>query len=276
MDRYKRYKSDMHMHSVYSDGFWTPHQLVEAGVKQGVQVMSLTDHDTMQGVPEMLEECKSAGIIGLSGIEFSSMSSCEVHVLGYGLDPSNIKLQKEIEELQASRENRNLALLQKLKEYDIIVTIDEMREFSNHVLGRSQIGMVMAKKGYVKNVNEAFDKWIGNGKPCFISSFKKTPEEIVDIIVKYGGRAVLAHPGRIKMTNQEPFIRGLKERGMHGIEVHYSTHSREEVRFYNNMAKKYNLIATVGSDFHGEGRSAKIGKPEWGMDEEIIRDFLIK
>ncbi|MFI3163265.1 MAG: PHP domain-containing protein [Bacillota bacterium] len=274
MYKYKRYKSDMHMHSIYSDGFLTPHELVREGVKRGVQVMSLTDHDTMQGVSEMLEECKKAGIIGLSGVEFSSMGECEVHIIGYGLDPLDENLQKEIKELQEARDRRNAELLQKLAEHDMIVTVEEMREFSGHVLGRSQIGLVMAKKGYVRNVNQAFDLWIGNGKPCFISSHKKTPEEIIGLIKRYGGKAVLAHPGRLKMKNQEPFIASLASEGLHGIEVHYSTHSYEEVRFYNRMAKKYNLIATVGSDFHGEGRSAKIGKPDWGMDEKIIRELM--
>lgn len=258
------------MHSIYSDGFLTPHELVCEGMKQGVQVMSLTDHDTMQGVSEMLTECKSAGIIGLSGIEFSSMKSSEVHILGYGLDEKNQSLQGEIKILQEDREKRNIAILQKLKEHDMIVTIEEMREFSGHVLGRSQIGLVMAKKGYVRNVNEAFDKWIGGGKPCFISSHKKTPEEIIDLIIKYNGKAVLAHPGRLKMPEQESFIKELKEHGLYGIEVHYSTHTYKDIKFYNSMAKKYGLIETVGSDFHGEGRSAKIGKPDWGMDEEII------
>ncbi len=274
MQKYKRYKSDMHVHSIYSDGFLTPKELVAEGVKNGVQVMSLTDHDTMQGVAEMLDECKKAGIIGLSGVEFSSMGECEVHIIGYGLDPHDENLQNEIKKLQSARESRNAELLQKLKEHGMIVTIEEMREFSGHVLGRSQIGLVMAKKGYVKNVNQAFDLWIGNGKPCFISSHKKTPEEIIDLINRYGGKSVLAHPGRLKMKNQEPFIRMLAEKGLHGIEVHYSTHSYDEVRFYNRMAKKYNLIATVGSDFHGEGRSSKIGKPEWGMDEDIIQELM--
>ncbi len=274
MHKYKRYKSDMHVHSIYSDGFLTPRQLVAEGVKRGVQVMSLTDHDTMQGVVEMLEECKKAGIIGLSGVEFSSMGECEVHIIGYGLNPHDENLQREITALQEARVRRNAELLQKLAEHGMIVTIDEMREFSGHVLGRSQIGLVMAKKGYVRNVNQAFDLWIGNGKPCFISSHKKTPVEIIDLIKRYGGKAVLAHPGRLKMKNQEPFIASLAEKGLYGIEVHYSTHSYDEVRFYNRMAKKYNLIATVGSDFHGEGRSAKIGKPDWGMDEKIIRELM--
>ncbi|MFI3166781.1 MAG: PHP domain-containing protein [Bacillota bacterium] len=274
MHKFKRYKSDMHMHSIYSDGFLTPEQLVLEGVKQGVQVMSLTDHDTMQGVSEMLSACKKADIIGISGVEFSSMAESEVHIIGYGLDENDSDLQNEIKYLQDSRAKRNDVILQKLEENGIIVTIEEMREFSNHVLGRSQIGIVMAKKGYVKNVNEAFDLWIGNGKPCFVSSHKKTPEEIIDLILKYNGKAVLAHPGRLKIKNQEAFIRTLKNRGLYGIEVHYSTHSYENIRFYNSMAKKYNLIATVGSDFHGEGRSAKIGKPDWGMDEEIIRNLI--
>lgn len=275
MNNYKRFKSDMHTHSIYSDGFYSPYELVLEGVKQGVQVMSLTDHDTMQGVPEMLEECRNAGIIGLSGIEFSSMGECEVHIIGYGLDPHCQSLQKEILQLQEDRKSRNDVILQKLEEHGMIVTIEEMRKFSDHVLGRSQIGLVMLKKGYVRTVNEAFDKWLGNGKPCFVASHKKTPEEIVDLIAKYGGKSVLAHPGRLKFLAQEGFVRDLKERGLYGIEVHYSTHSSEEVRYYNSLARKYGLIATVGSDFHGEGRSAKIGRPDWGMDEKIINELLI-
>lgn len=274
MYKYKRYKSDMHVHSIYSDGFLTPRELVAEGVKRGVQMMSLTDHDTMQGVSEMLEECKKAGIIGISGVEFSSMGECEVHIIGYGLDPRDENLQKEIKDLQEARDRRNSELLQKLEEHGMIVTVEEMREFSGHVLGRSQIGLVMAKKGYVRNVNQAFDLWIGNGKPCFVSSHKKTPVEIINLIKRYGGKAVLAHPGRLKMKNQELFIASLASEGLYGIEVHYSTHSYEEVRFYNRMAKKYDLIATVGSDFHGEGRSAKIGKPDWGIDEKIIKELM--
>lgn len=275
MSRDKKYRSDLHMHSIYSDGFYSPYELVKEGKKQGVLAMSLTDHDTMQGVLEMLEECKKVGIIGVSGIEFSSMKDSEVHVLGYGLDPNNQQLQQEIAHLQESREMRNQVIIDKLAENGFEVTVEEMRQFSQHVLGRSQIGLVMMKKGYVKSVNEAFDKWLGTGKPCFVASHKKTPEEIVDLINKYNGKAVLAHPGRLKIFNQEPFIAELKERGLYGIETYYSTHTQKEVRFYEAMAKKYGLVRTIGSDFHGEGRSSKIGKPVGSLPERILHDLMI-
>ena len=271
----KKIRIDMHMHSIYSDGFYSPQELVAEGKKNGLQAMSLTDHDSMEGSQIMLEECKKNDIIGISGIEFSAMREREIHILGYGLDPTKKDLLDEITYLQNEREKRNIMILEKLKKVGFDVSIEEMRSFSEHIIGRGQIAMVMLKKGYVKSLNEAFDKWMGSGKPCFSPSYKKSPEEIVSLIVRHGGKAVLAHPGRMKIVDQESLVKDLKERGLFGIETYYSTHSFEDIKKYEGYAKKYDLVATVGSDFHIDGRGVKIGRPEKMIDMEIIEAMLI-
>ena len=247
---------DLHCHSTFSDGSLPPEQLVEDAVKIGLTALALTDHDTTAGVPRFLAAGEGKPIRLVPGVELSvDCSSGVMHMLGYWMDLENPELIRQMEWIRDGRTMRNRAMLEKLNALGLTMTWDEVAAFAGEdVVGRPHFAQVMLQKGYAKDKNEAFDKWLGDGKPGYADRPRLTAEVAVALIRQAGGVAVLAHPFTLRVSKDAMaslFIE-LAAAGLAGVECYYSEHSADLTKEYLAMAKQANLVPTGGSDFHGE------------------------
>ncbi|MGB9779364.1 PHP domain-containing protein [Caldanaerobacter sp.] len=242
--------ADLHMHSKASDGTNPPRKVVELSKAHGLSCIALTDHDTVEGLEEAMEASLEFGIEVIPGIEFNCYyEGQEVHILGYCIDYRNKHFTKKIEEMKKLRNDRAKAMIKKLNDLGIEITIEDVLEFTSEgFVGRPHIARAMVKKNYVKDVKEAFEKYIGVDGPAYVERYRITPVEAIDLILANGGVPVLAHPG---LLINDSVIEELVRAGLVGIEVFHSKHTEEDEKKYLKKAKDYNLIITGGSDFHG-------------------------
>ncbi len=266
-------RADLHNHSTCSDGEFTPSQLVDMAKKANLDYFSLTDHDGVYGIDEALQRGKEVGVNVIRGIELSCYFSRDVHILGYGIDYKNKKLNEKLQEVQSQRVERNFQILKKLEDFNIHIERQELENYEvGTVVGRTQIGALMVRHGYVSTIKDAFDYYLGSGKKAFIAPLRLTPKEAIEMIGHCGGKAVLAHPNQLCMSKPDTFdyINELKSYGLFGIESYYYTHSEKDVKFYEEVAKNLSLVSTAGSDFHGEHRSNVMGVVPREMELEVI------
>ena len=247
---------DLHCHSTFSDGSLTPEQLADEAVKAGLSALALTDHDTVAGLPRFLAAAEGKSFRAVPGVELSvDCSSGVMHMLGYWMDTANPELVRQMEWIRNGREMRNRTMLEKLNALGFAMTWDEVQAMAGEdVVGRPHFGQVLIQKGYAKDKNEAFDKWLGDGKPGYADRPRLTAEVAVALIRQAGGVAVLAHPFSLRISRDAMaslFIE-LAAAGLAGVECYYSEHSAELTKEYLAMAKQANLVPTGGSDFHGE------------------------
>lgn len=248
------FRADLHCHSVCSDGSDTPLELLIKAKEVGLSALSITDHDTIEAyTPEIFASAVSLGIRLLPGIELSTeWKDNTVHVLGYGFDLTSQPLLTFIEELQNRRNQRNRSILQKLEAKKMVVTEEELAALVTSgikkTIGRPHIAELMVKKGYVKSFREAFDGYLREGACCYVSGFKFTPMDAIQVIREAKGKAVLAHPHFIKPGN---FLTSLIALPFDGIECYYGTLLPHQETPWINIAKKRQWIATGGSDYHG-------------------------
>ena len=247
---------DLHCHSTFSDGSLTPEQLADEAVKAGLSALALTDHDTVAGLPRFLAAAEGKSFRAVPGVELSvDCSSGVMHMLGYWMDTANPELARQMEWIRNGRDMRNRSMLEKLNALGFAMTWDEVQAMAGEdVVGRPHFGQVMIQKGYAKDKNEAFDKWLGDGKPGYADRPRLTAEVAVALIRQAGGVAVLAHPFSLRISRDAMaslFIE-LAAAGLAGVECYYSEHSVELTKEYLAMARQANLVPTGGSDFHGE------------------------
>lgn len=244
--------ADLHIHSSYSDGSLTPEEIIELSKKQGLKYISITDHDTIASQYITKEKNKDIEII--SGVEFSTMyNDLELHILGYKVDVNNNKLNELVNRLSEARLDRCKEIIEKLKRLGVNIQIEEMIGDGKLSLGRGNIAKEIVKKGYSKNFKEAFCKYLMQGKPAYVKGYKEDYKNILSIINASGGIAVLAHPGKIyRSIEVQKIIRELRCYGLKGLEVYHPSHRSEQVNCYYNLAQKYKLLITGGSDFHGK------------------------
>lgn len=247
---------DLHCHSTFSDGSLTPEQLADEAVKAGLSALALTDHDTTAGLPRFLAAGAGKPFRPVPGVELSvDCSSGVMHMLGYWMDVANPELVRQMAWIRDGREMRNRAMFEKLNALGFAMTWDEIVAFAGEdVVGRPHFAQVMLQKGYAKDKNEAFDKWLGDGKPGYADRPRLTAEVAVALIRQAGGVAVLAHPfslhiGKESMAALFVELAGV---GLAGVECYYSEHSADLTKDCLAMAKKADLVPTGGSDFHGE------------------------
>ena len=268
-------KGDLHIHSVYSDGSFTPLEIAQTAKENGLQVFSITDHDGTGNVQEKINSAKSVGLNYIKGIELSTFNGAEqVHILGYGYDENNNSFLKILKNLDEKRTERTEIMLKRLKQYyNIEIAFKEVENTSTESVGSMHIARAMIKKGYVKSVKEAFGNYIGQGQKAYCSEKRQTPKEAIETVLCAGGIPVLAHPGKLtaKGDDQIKLIENIVKDGLAGIEAHYSSHTRNQTEYYINLAKSYKLIITGGSDFHGMGREERIGLPVNDFDSELLK-----
>ncbi|MBD5465289.1 MAG: PHP domain-containing protein [Lachnospiraceae bacterium] len=249
---------DLHVHSTKSDGSYTPSELVEYAMKKGLSAFALTDHDTTEGLEEAFLAAEGKDIEVIPGIEFSTeYQGKDIHILGLYIDYKGEEFRKYLKDFQQSREIRNEKMCKKLVEHGVDISYEGLKErFPGAVLTRAHYARFLWEEGYVSGMKEAFDRYIGDHAPCFLPREKVTPVQAVKLILKAGGVPVLAHPLLYGMSDKrlEELVAELKEAGLKGIEAIYSTYNSGEERQMKKLAKKYGLLISGGSDFHGAAK----------------------
>lgn len=243
---------DLHTHTTASDGSLKPEQLVYLAKEKGLTAIAVTDHDTTAGIEAALQAGRQKNLEVLPGIEISTRyQGKEIHVLGYYIDFENDALQDELIHLREARRRRNEQLIQRLNQLGITITMEEVAARQPNPdgnIGRPHIAQVLVDKKVVNTVQEAFDLYLGEGGRAYVSTPRISPKEAVQLITKYGGIPVLAHPG---LYVRDDIIPPLMAAGLRGLEVYHPDHSPADVAKYERLAERYGLLATGGSDFHG-------------------------
>lgn len=245
---------DLHTHSTASDGSMNPGELVRHAKGKGLAAVALTDHDTIDGVAEALKVGKEIGIEVVAGTETSVDFTPEMHILGYFFGDTYLNFEPTLQQLRLNREERNPKMVQKLRDMGFDISMEEVRaEAKGNIVARPHMAKVLMKKGYVKSISEAFEKYLADGKPAFIRKDKLTPEECIAAITEAGGIPVLAHPILLHLSwsKLDKLVDRLVKAGLKGIETYYVENTQEDTGNLLRMAIKYNIIPTGGSDFHG-------------------------
>ena len=246
---------DLNVHSTRSDGTYTPTKLVDYAVEKGLKAFALTDHDTVDGIEEALNAAKGKPIEVIPGIEYSTeYRQRDVHIVGLFIDYKAPVFLEYLERFQASRIERNHKLCKNLQGAGFDITYEALfAEFPNAVITRAHYAKYLLAHGYVKSMVEAFERYLGDHTPYFVHREKITPEEVIDITRRAGGIPILAHPTLYKLGREQLdiLVSTLTDAGLMGLEAIYSTYSPSEESQMKALAKKYNLLISGGSDFHG-------------------------
>lgn len=266
-------KVDLHVHTTASDGLLSPTAIISKANENRINTIAIADHDTIDGIPEGMKAANEKGVNLVPALEISAKHDKQIHMLGYFVDYTNLKFQNFVNKLKNSREDRNHKMLKKLEKFGFDITIEEIKASANGNIGRPHFADIMVKKGYVSNFTEAFEKYIGNDKPCYVSKERPSIKKAIQVIKKYKGVPVLAHPKYtfLKDVDLENFISYLADLGLEGVEVYYSRHSEEEQKEYLKLAEKYSLIPTAGSDFHRNGDVFGMN-----LEKEYLNRLLLK
>ena len=245
---------DLHLHTTASDGRCTPHELVDRASRAGVTVMAVTDHDTVAAIPEVRTAAEACGIEVVAGIEITSIEDGrDIHLLGYFIDPAGAELTAFLARQRAQRMARVEALAVRLAQLgmpiDIAPVLTQAREQAGRSVGRPQIARAMIAAGYVADSREAFDRWLATGRPAFVPRSGASPGEVIDIVHAAGGLVSMAHPGQ---TDVDSRISAYVAAGLDAIELFHPDHDAGTVDRYRSMASALNLLASGGSDFHGD------------------------
>ncbi len=262
---------DLHLHSKASDGALLPEQVVELASHLNLMTISLTDHDTVDGIDAAIEASKKYGIEVIPGIEMSSdIDGRDIHIIGYYIDHQDKSFIKILSQLKDNRESRTKRILEKLNDLDLNIGMDDINILSdNGTLGRAHIAKALLKNGYVEDIQEAFDKYIGRNGPAYVEKSAYSVGEIIKIIESVGGIPVLAHPGISKIDHLIP---GFVDHGLKGLEAFHSEHTVEDSKRYKKMAESLGLIITGGSDCHGLGSNkglimGSVFVPDYCLDD---------
>jgi len=251
---------DLHTHSTFSDGSLTPEQLAELAAKTGLTAVALTDHDSTNGVLRFVAACETQGVRGIPGVEISAdVKTGTMHILGYFVDPTQTGLEETLCQIRNGRQVRNQEILAKLNKLGLELTWNEVAALAGEeVVGRPHFAQAMLARGYVSKREAAFDKYLGKGKPAYADRFRLSPADSIAAIRGAGGIAVLSHPSTLELDKGalRKCVVELKECGLKGVEVYYSEHSAEQVSDYLALVDDLGLVATGGSDFHGESNPA--------------------
>jgi len=250
---------DMHIHSTASDGKLTPEEIIAKAVELEINIISLTDHDSIGGVVRAQEAAKKHhGLTFIPGVEISTdLSDGEAHILGYFIDYHDPELEKALVQFRDSRLNRGRGMVARLASLGINIEWERVQAIAGDgAIGRPHIARAMLEKGYIATFEEAFEKYIGHGGPAYVEREKMTPEEAVALVVRARGLPVLAHPFTVK--DPEAMVQQLKPAGLVGIEAYYKDNTPENTVETLKLAQRYGLIATGGTDYHGIGDDEEV------------------
>jgi len=246
---------DLHTHSTYSDGASTPAGLVAEARAAGLAAIALTDHDTCDGLGEFVAAGREQGIETMPGVEVSvEYNSRTVHMLGYGIAPGDERFRAALRELVEGRNERNVQMIRKLQLLGVRIELEEVKAFATEqIVGRPHVAQALIQKGVVRTFEEAFDRYLGRGRPAYCERFRLTPEDTIRLIADAGGLSVLAHPHYVGASPDAlaALLERLKRAGLAGLEAYYTDHTEEQTRLYVELAERLGLLATGGTDYHG-------------------------
>ena len=263
---------DLHLHTLASDGRLSPTELIQLVANQGLETISITDHDSTEGLAEAYEAAKEFPYMRIiPGIEMSAdIPGDEVHVLGYFLDYHDVEFQETLTELRRGRVGRAQVMVEKLVALGKPVEWERVLHFAGDgTVGRPHIALAMVEAGYFKEPKEAFEEYLGNDGLAYYDRPKLNPTESVAMIRKVGGVPVLAHP--TFMNDMEAGIASLKKEGLVGMEVYYAQYDDDTVRHLARLAREYDLIPCGGSDYHGLGNTGEPLPGTLGPPEETVK-----
>jgi 3',5'-nucleoside bisphosphate phosphatase len=247
--------ADLHVHTFYSDSTFSPEEVVSYAKAKGLAAIAICDHDTVDGIEPCMILGDKAGVEIIPGIEMSvEKIDAEIHILGYFIDWKQDWLRKRLKIIQNSRVERVYLIMERLKSLGIEVDAEEVFKLAVNKgsVGRLHVAKALLNSGAIKNFKEAFDKYIGFSKPCYVPYTKLLPREVVEFILKAGGVPVIAHP---HLMGNDEYINEFMEYGLRGLEVYHTDHKSHVAKHYEAIAKERGLIMTGGSDCHGMGKS---------------------
>lgn len=264
-------KVDLHTHTTFSDGVLSPSELMAKAKQVGISVISVTDHDTVAGVPDCSKAAAKVGIDFVPGLEISaSVEGVEVHILGYFFDPDNTTIREYCDTFRNHRRERAMRIVDKLDELGIALDHDKVIEDSGEgTIGRPHIADAMVNAGYVASISDAFDLYLKDGGPAYVSSRKIEAGDAIKMLSGAGGISVLAHPGQ---WTSDRTVMSLIRSGIDGVEVVHPSHDQSLQEYYRNIAREFFLVTSGGSDYHGPRKSSRSGR----TTETIGRYFIRK
>lgn len=245
-------KIDLHIHSTISDGRFSPGEVVRKAAERGLTFMALADHDSVDGIAAALAAAKSfPDLKVIPAVEISTdVPSGEVHILGYFIDYTSHKLREALVRFRNSREMRAQRMVAKLSALGIHIEWPRVQQIAGDgSVGRPHIAQAMLEKGYIASIKEAFEKYIARNGPAYAEREKMTPVEAVELIVQANGLPVMAHP--FTVPEPEALVAEMRTAGLVGIEVYYNGYTADVINRLVGLAKKFHLITTGGSDYHG-------------------------
>ncbi len=261
--------ADLHIHTEYSDGTMSPEQIVEEALRLNLSTIAITDHDNINAVEITQSICNKKGINFIPAVELSSHHhSKDIHILGYFIDIKNSELLGKLEEFRLVRIERIKKIAKMLSSLDVFIDPQEVLDIAGKgAPGRMHVAEVLCRNGYCFDIRESFQNYLSDDGPAYVPKLVLSLEEAIELVISSGGIPVLAHP---RATKRDDLIPQMVECGLQGIEVYYPTHSPGDVKRYERLAKENGLVATGGSDFHGERR------PDIEFGSTTISDAMVE
>lgn len=255
-------RADLHLHTTASDGKDCPEVVARKAREAGMTLVAITDHDTVAGVARAQEAGRAIGLPVLSGVELSCGAGEEIHLLGYGMDATNARMDTLLRAQRAQRALRMQAMVEKLALLGMPVDPQEAQSQGAGVYSRLRLADAMIRRGYVPSTKEAFDRYLSPGRAAFVPCRRMPAEEAIRRLTSLGATAVLAHPGRLRMDDGtlQALLPAWIAAGLDGLEAYHATHSDAQCAQYDRMARRHGLLVTGGSDSHGRAGGARIGE----------------
>ena len=272
---------DLHSHSTISDGTDSPAEVVALGAVAGLAALALTDHDTLDHLPEARAAADTHGLRLVPGCEISceldGRAPGSMHLLVYFVDEAPGPLRDRMGVLQAGRTERNDQIIESLRGHGIDITVDEvLAKAGPGSVGRPHIARVLMEKGYVGSIQEAFDRWLAKGKPAYFERARMRPEESIELAHASGGVTAVAHPGSLDLEPGplDELVGVLAAAGLDGLECEYGRYTPEERAAYGELAGRHGLAVTGGSDYHGDNKpDLRVGI---GRGDLVVPDALLE
>lgn len=248
---------DLHTHSTYSDGTWTPLQLIRGAEKAGLSAIALTDHNTVAGLPSFLQAAVNSPVEAIPGVEFSTeYRGKELHILGLSIEPSHYDdVNHLLQQYLKRKDQSNRDLVERLTQAGICLDYEKIREKAAGSINRAVLGAEMVRLGYCESVQQAFQDWLSPKKGYYVPPLRPDAFETISFIHSIGAAAVLAHPFlALDEMEMREFLPSAKEAGLHAMEVQYSLYSQETTALSCRLAEEFKLKKSGGSDFHGDNK----------------------
>ena len=261
-------KVDLHIHTSFSDGVYSPEKLLHIADTKNFDVIAFADHDNVDGYLHGKAIASNYKCKLIPGIEISCFhEGFDIHILAYNFDPTHKALLDVIEYNLQEREDRIARFIEKLAEYDVFLTLEEIKTEKTHILGRPHLANALVKAGYANTYAEAFNKYLVEESPTFTPKRALSPLKVIKAIKAAGGISVLAHPFRL---NHEQYIYDLIRMGIEGLEAYYISHSKAQVSNYLEIAREHDLFVTGGSDFHWPTKNKNFGDYHYSKISKVF------